>query len=130
MNAAARKNAISQYRKVDIRSNVEAASPHRLIEMLIDGALEKISFARGAMERREIATKCEAIDWSLAILDGLHSSLDMQRGGDIANNLSNLYEYMMKRLTQANASNDLASLDEVTRLLGEVREGWQAIRPH
>ena len=130
MNAAARKNAVTQYRKVDVRANVESASPHRLIEMLMDGALEKIHFARGCMERREIGPKCEAIDWSLAILDGLQASLDMQRGGEIANNLSGLYQYMMTRLVEANAHNDPVRLDEVTRLLGEIRQGWQGIRPN
>ena len=130
MNAVARKNAVTQYRKVDVRANVETASPHRLIEMLLDGALEKIHFARGCMERREIGPKCEAIDWSLAILDGLSSSLDRERGGEIASNLSGLYEYMMARLVQANAQNDLDTLDEVTRLLGEIRQGWQGIRPN
>ena len=96
--------------------------------MLLDGALEKIQNARGCMERQEIAAKCAAIDWSLSILEGLYSSLNLADGGEIAQNLSNLYEYMMRRLMVANARNEVAILDEVTRLLGEVREGWVAIR--
>jgi flagellar secretion chaperone FliS len=119
---------ISQYRNVELESSVASASPHKLIEMLLDGALEKIQKARGCMERQEIAAKCAAIDWSLSILEGLYSSLNLADGGEIAQNLSDLYEYMMRRLMAANARNDVAILDEVTRLLGEVREGWVAIR--
>ena len=119
---------ISEYRKVGIQSSVESATPHRLIEMLMDGALEKIQLARGCMERKEIARKCEAIDWSLNILGGLYGSLDMEKGGDVARNLANLYDYMMRRLVDANIENDTAILDEVTRLMGEIREAWVAIR--
>ena len=70
----------------------------------------------------------EAIDWTLNILGGLQGSLDMERGGDVANNLSNLYDYMMRRLVEANTVNDPAVLDEVSRLMGEIREAWIAIR--
>lgn len=119
---------ISAYRQVGVASSVESATPHKLIEMLMDGALEKIQLAKTFMVRREVARKCEAIDWSLNILGGLQGSLDMERGGDVANNLANLYDYMMRRLVEANATNDPALLDEVNRLLGEIREAWIAIR--
>ena len=119
---------ISQYRNVELESSVASASPHKLIEMLLDGAFEKIQNARGCMERQDIAANCAALDWSLSILEGLYSSLNLADGGEIAQNLSNLYEYMMRRLMVANARNEVAILDEVTRLLGEVREGWVAIR--
>ena len=119
---------IAAYRKVGVASSVESATPHKLIEMLIDGALEKIQIAKACMTRREIAKKCEAIDWSLNILGGLQGSLDMERGGEVANNLSDLYDYMMRRLVEANTVNDPAVLNEVSRLMGEIREAWIAIR--
>ncbi|MSQ67327.1 MAG: flagellar export chaperone FliS [Gammaproteobacteria bacterium] len=119
---------ISQYRNIELESSVASASPHKLIEMLLDGALGKIQMARGCMERKEIGPKCAAINWSLSIIEGLYSSLNMAEGGDIALGLSKLYEYMMRRLVAANAGNEVAILDEVTQLLGEVRTGWVAIR--
>ncbi len=119
---------IAAYRKVGVASSVESATPHKLIEMLMDGALEKIQIAKACMGRKEIAKKCEAIDWTLNILGGLQGSLDMERGGDVANNLSNLYDYMMRRLVEANTVNDPAVLEEVSRLMGEIREAWIAIR--
>ncbi len=119
---------ISEYRKVGIQSSVESATPHRLIEMLMDGALEKILLARACMERKETVRKCEAIDWALNILGGLHGSLDLERGGEVANNLANLYDYMIRRLVEANVENDPAILEEVTKLLNELRAGWVAIR--
>jgi flagellar protein FliS len=94
----------------------------------MDGALEKIQIARGCMERKEIARKCESIDWTLNILGGLHGSLDLERGGEVAFNLANIYYSMMRRLVDANVENDPAILDEVTRLLNELREAWNAIR--
>ena len=110
-----------------MQTGVENASPHKLIQMLIDGAIEKVQLARGYMERREIARKGETISWAMAIIDGLRSSLDMKAGGDIANNLDALYEYMLRRLTEANVANDVAMLDEVVKLLNELREGWNGI---
>lgn len=121
------QNGIFEYRKVGVQTGVENASPHKLIQMLIDGAIEKVQLARGYMERREIARKGETISWAMAIIDGLRSSLDMKAGGDIANNLDALYEYMLRRLTEANVANDVAMLDEVVKLLNELREGWNGI---
>lgn len=117
----------AQYRKVDVQSNIETASPHKLIQMLLDGALGKIQLARSLMEQRQVAAKGEQIAWALSIIEGLKGALDLEAGGEIAANLDALYDYMMRRLVLANLDNDPAILDEVTRLLGEVRAGWNGI---
>lgn len=131
MNAMPRSASIgaAQYRKVGVQSNIETASPHKLIQMLLDGALGKIQLARALMEQRQIAGKGEQIAWALSILEGLKGALDLDAGGEIAANLDALYDYMMRRLVLANLDNDVTILDEVARLLSEVRMGWNGICP-
>ena len=121
------QNRISQYRQVGVQTGVEAASPHKLIKLLIDGAIEKVQLARGCLERNEIQRKCETVSWAMQIIDGLRGSLDMRAGGEIAANLDALYDYMLRRLLEANLHNDAAAFDEVVKLLNELRAGWDAI---
>ncbi len=121
------QNGSFEYRKVGVQTGVENASPHKLIQMLLDGAVEKVQLARGYAERQEIAKKGETVAWAMAIIDGLRSSLDMSRGGEVAANLDALYDYMLRRLTEANLANDVAMLDEVAKLLSEIRDGWNGI---
>lgn len=122
------RSGIFEYRKIGLQTGVENAGPHKLIQMLLDGAVAKVQLARGAMQRGEIARKGETVSWAMAIVDGLRSSLDLARGGEIAANLDALYDYMLRRLAQANLENDVTMLDEVVALLNEIREGWHAIR--
>lgn len=119
----------AQYRKIGVHSNVETATPHKLIEMLLEGALGKLYLARSLMAQKQIAAKGEQISWALAIIDGLKTALDLKAGGEIAANLDALYDYLMRRLVVANLDNDVAVLDEVTHLLSEVRLGWNGICP-
>lgn len=103
------------------------ADPHRLTQMLFEGALSRIAQAKGAMEQKQISAKATAISKAFAIIDGLRGSLDTERGGELAANLDDLYDYMQRQLTLANARNDAAMLDEVASLLRELKEGWDAI---
>ena len=121
------KGTASEYAAVGTQTGVTEATPHRLIQMLLDGALDKIARARGAMQRREIAEKGSCINSASSIILGLHDSLDMEAGGEMAANLSNLYDYMIRRLMEGHATNDIAALDEVASLLREVKRGWDAI---
>ncbi|HHH42951.1 MAG TPA: flagellar export chaperone FliS [Gammaproteobacteria bacterium] len=106
---------------------MESASPHRLIQMLLEGALDKIAAARGHMERGEIQPKGEQVGSAISIIEGLKSSLDKDRGGEIARNLEDLYIYMERRLIEANRDNDTSLLDEVSDLLRQIKEAWDAI---
>jgi flagellar secretion chaperone FliS len=117
----------AQYRKVGVQSTVDNATPHKLIDMLLEGAISKLHVARGLLEKGQIAAKGEQISWALAIVEGLRGSLDMNGGGAIAANLDALYDYMMRRLLIANLDNDPRVIDEVIGLLSEIREGWNAI---
>ncbi len=117
----------SQYKQVGAQTGVESASPHRLIQMLLEGALEKINLANGYMQRGEIALKGTHISWAISIIDGLRMSLDKESGGEIADNLDALYDYMGRRLVEANLKSDPVILKEVTGLLLEIKYAWDAI---
>lgn len=121
------KSALQHYAQVGAQTGVAYATPHRLIQMLMDGALDKIALARGYILRGEIALKGSHISWAISIIDGLRASLDHQAGGAIAANLEALYDYMTRRLVQANIANDVEILNEVTGLLHEIKEAWDAI---
>jgi flagellar protein FliS len=97
--------------------------------MLFEGALEKIAVARGHLVRGEIPQKGRHISWAITIIEGLRASLDMEQGGEIARNLNDLYLYMDRRLVEANLASDAALLDEVSSLLREIKEAWDAIAP-
>lgn len=127
MNAA---TATQTYAAVEIESGVHAADPHKLIAMLYQGALLAITNAKNALLRKDVAAKGAAISKAIMIIgDGLQASLDKNVGGELAHNLDALYGYMNVRLLQANANNDVAALDEVAQLLGELKGAWDTIRP-
>ena len=119
--------AMNQYKQVGVKGSVENASPHALIQMLIDGAAEAINKARFFMQQNDLARKGESISKVISIIDGLKVSLDFEKGGEIAKNLSDLYNYMQVQLMKANLDNDEKLLDEVLSLLNEIRSGWAAI---
>ena len=127
MSSVKARSALKEYGKVSVQSGASYASPHRLIEMLLDGALEKISSARGFMQRGEIASKGNYISWAISIVEGLRLSLDTEKGGELAENLNNLYDYMERRLVEANLKNSEEMLDEVAELLNTIKSAWVEI---
>lgn len=124
--SAAAAYGAGAYRSEAVQA-AQYADPHALVTMLFDGALERLSQARGAIEHGMTARKGERIGKALAIVDSLRASLDLERGGAIASQLQALYGYMEQRLLQANLRNDVAALDEVAALLREIRSGWEGI---
>ena len=124
MNA---KSAIQTYTKTKTESSIADASPTQLITSLLDGALECMTTAKGAMNRGDFAGGGESIGKAMKIIDGLDVLLDHEAGGDIASNLSRLYEYMTTLLLQANIRRDSQLISEASALLGEIREGWAAL---
>jgi flagellar protein FliS len=124
MNA---NQALSAYNDVGVRSAIDGASPHQLITMLLEGALDRIASAKGAMERKETARQGALLGKAITIIDNMRASLDHQQGGEIAERLASLYDYMERRLLEAGASADTAGLDEVSGLLREIKTGWDGI---
>lgn len=127
MYSSARK-AVDVYAQVGVETGVAAADPHKLILMLFDGTHAAICAAKLAIGRGEIAAKGAAISKAIAIIDGgLKASLDVAAGGVLAERLASLYDYMLNRLLAANLRNDTELLDEVNRLLDELRGAWAQI---
>ncbi len=120
--------AIKSYAKVHNRTNVEIASPHRLIDMLYEGAIERITQAKGAMEYGNVELKGAKINSAVSIIGGLRESLNPQEGGDLAMNLDNLYVYIQNLLARAHSDNDAGKLEEAATLLADLRDAWKQIR--
>jgi flagellar protein FliS len=124
------RSGVSAYASVGIETGVAAASPHKLIVMLFDGACVAIRSAMLHLQNGDVAAKGAAVSKAITIIEnGLRASLDRNAGGDIAANLDALYDYMGRRLLQANLDNDAAMLEEVLKLLADLRETWNAITP-
>ncbi len=116
------------YSKVGLETGVDIANPHRLITMLFDGAILALGSAAAAMKEGRIAEKGKMISMAIDIISsGLQASIDVQAGGELSERLTGLYDYMCQRLLYANLRNDEAALDEVSRLLAEIRGAWEEI---
>jgi flagellar protein FliS len=121
-------NAARAYAQIGIETGVAAASPHRMIMMLYDGAILAIADATGHLAAQRIPQKGQAISRAISIIDeGLRSSLDLRRGGKIASDLERLYDYMNRRLLLASVRNEAGGLTEVSGLLRELRDAWAEI---
>ncbi|GIZ52694.1 flagellar export chaperone FliS [Noviherbaspirillum aridicola] len=120
----------SAYANVGVETGVAAASPHKLVVMLFDGAMVAIASAIQHMQAGNIPAKGQAISKAITIIDsGLRASLDKKVGGEIALNLDALYEYMSDRLVIANIKNQPQILEEVHQLLKGLKDAWESINP-
>jgi len=124
---AARNQRATLYAKVGLETDVQAASPHRLVAMLFDGVFEAMTQATAAIQGGNTELKGRALSRAVRILDeGLRAGLDMS-AGQLAVDLRELYGYVCMRLTQANLHSDLTAIEECHRLLSPVRDAWSAI---
>lgn len=123
-------NVASAYAKVGLETGVVAATPHQLIVMLYEGAQLAVRMAIKHMNEGDIAKKSAAITKASTIIqDGLRAALDLQQGGEIAQQLDALYDYMNQRLMLAHIKNQIAPLEEVLGLLQELHGAWKQIGP-
>lgn len=118
---------LNEYQQIGVQSKVNSSNPHSLVSMLLDGLLEKLTRASGALQRGDLPSKGAALSSGIRIIDGLRASLDYQRGGDIAANLGAMYDYMERRLVAANAQSDARIVAEVVSLVNEIKDGWDSI---
>ncbi|MBW5825003.1 MULTISPECIES: flagellar export chaperone FliS [Yersinia] len=119
------------YAQVGLESGVMSASPHQLIVMLFDGAQSALVRARILMNQRDIPAKGAAISKAIDIINnGLNAGLDLEKGGEMAENLSALYDYMSRRLLHANLHNDEQAITEVLALLENIADAWRQIGPN
>lgn len=118
---------LSQYEQVSVQEAVNGASPHRLIQMLMEGALKRMAEAKGAIQRGDLAAKGVALGKAISIIGGLRDSLNMDVSGGLPQKLDGLYEYMANVLVRANVNNNAAAVDEVMQLMLTVKAGWDGI---
>jgi len=119
--------AVESYGSVQRVTGVATANNVQLIQMLFDGLLESLAMAKGHMMNGAIEEKSKALSRAGRIVVGLQGALDFERGGELANNLNDLYGYITRRLFHVNAQNDLEALQEVTSLIKDIADAWQAL---
>ncbi|CDG21693.1 Flagellar protein fliS [Xenorhabdus poinarii G6] len=125
------RSASQLYAQVDLESEIMNASPYQLIQILFNGALSALRRAMILMQQGNIPEKGLAISKAINIIDnGLKDGLDLEKGGEIAQNLFNLYDYMSRRLLHANLRNDEKAITEVIDLLTTISDSWRQIGPH
>lgn len=125
----ARNSKLAAYQTVSVHGGVADADPHAMVLMLIDAAVERMSIARGCIERGETRRQAALLHNCVNIITELRGCLNVTAGGTLAQNLSDLYEYMISRLVLANAKSDARCVAEVSGLLEEIRAAWVAIGP-
>jgi flagellar protein FliS len=122
------RNRLAAYQSVSAHVAADA-DPHRLVQMLMDTTMERLSTARACIERDEISRKARLLHSCVTLIAELRGSLNMKDGGSLAQNLSALYEYMAHQTLMANVQNDVNKITEVMSLLTEIRSAWVAIGP-
>lgn len=120
---------LAAYRSVSAQGAVADTHPHALVLTLFDAALERMAAARACIEMRETRRKAGLLHAAVILIAELRGSLDLKKGGPLAQNLSDLYEYMTRRLIHANLNSDAQAITEVLSLIGEIRGAWAAIGP-
>ncbi len=123
----ANQKAIASYGDVKVTTGVASANGAQLIQMLFDGLLESLAATKGHIQNGAIVEKGKSIARASRIVIGLQGALDFERGGDLANNLNELYGYVTRRLLHVNARNDLDALEEIFGLMNEIRSAWEGV---
>ena len=121
-------NGLQAYQRVNAQTSITDADPHKLIQLLYNGALERINMAKARMQAKDFEGKGRLISKVIEIIGGLRGFLDFEKGGDLAARLESIYDYMERTLFEANAQNNIAKLDEVADLLRSIKDGWDGIR--
>ncbi|MDX1480348.1 MAG: flagellar export chaperone FliS [Woeseiaceae bacterium] len=127
MNHSVNAAAANQYRSVGIQHDVANASPHRLIQLLMERFITKVAMGRRHMQAGDVAEKGETISHAISIVDCLRASLNHETDADLSGNFDALYDYMSRRLLESNLHDDIEGLDEVVGLMREIKSAWDAI---
>jgi flagellar protein FliS len=121
------QKGINQYRQVGVKDQVATADPHRITQILMQTALENLAVAKGCIERADFQNKGKPLAKATSIITSLKNTLDFDRGGEIAGNLNDLYEFMLTRLSEASIANDAAIVEEVIELMLPIKSAWDQI---
>ena len=123
------RRKINAYQKESVKSRLAGANPYTIIQMLMQGALERLAKGKGCIERNDLEGKAENLSKASSIIFALAESLDYETGGEVANNLGGLYEYMNTRIADASMERSTEPLVEVMQLMLEIKSGWDSIPP-
>lgn len=129
MSGFGRNAGLAAYHSVAVHGGVVDADPHTLVQMLFDAAVERMTTARGCIERGEQARKARLLHSCVSIVAELRGSLDLKNGGPLARNLHELYGYVARQLLIANVRSDDRCLADALSLIEEIRSAWVAIGP-
>jgi flagellar protein FliS len=129
VNGFAGRSGVAAYHSVGVHGGVSGAGPHALILMLMNAAMERMAIARGCIDRGDLMRKANVLHSCVTIIAELRNSLNLAEGAELAQNLDDLYDYMIRQLMLANARSDAGLVLEVSRLLDELRSAWTAIGP-
>ena len=121
------RSSLQAYKKVSVDSQLTEASPHKVIQMLFAGAIERLIQGKAAMAQGHVADKGERLGKALDIVIHLRACLSMEEGGEIAQNLSALYDFMIREIIRANRDNIPDPLDDVVEILREIKSAWDQI---
>ena len=124
MNAIA---ALAQYGQIKNDTQTTYASPHQLVLMLFDGAIEAMSMTIGAIQQKNIELRGKQNTRSIAIINGMRDLLDMNSDSELADNLYSLYQYMAQELFRAGFKNDAETIQGIQTMLKDIRESWENI---
>lgn len=129
MNGFAANSGVAAYHRVCVHGGVSSADPHALVLMLMSAAMERMAIARGCIARGELMRKASVLHNCVTVVAELRNSLNLTEGGELAHNLDDLYDYMIRQLMLANSRSDAELVLEVSRLMEEIRSAWIAIGP-
>lgn len=118
---------LKAYKSTSLDAELAVADPHRVIQMLMQGVLERLAQTKGAIDRRDFEAKSQAISKTMAIINGLQDSLDMSYG-QIPQDLYALYDYMKTRLMDASREMNIEPIDEVAGLMITIKSAWDQIQ--
>ncbi|KKA44446.1 MULTISPECIES: flagellar export chaperone FliS [Salinivibrio] len=121
------RGSLQAYKKVSVDSQLSAASPHKVIQMLMAGAIERLIQGKAAMAQGDLSVKGERLGKALDIIINLRACLSMDDGGDIADNLDAIYDFMIRQVSTANLENKPEPIDDVIELLREIKSAWDQI---
>lgn len=121
------KKGINAYQSVGGRDQATTADPYQLIQMLMNGAMQKLAYGKGAIERKDLSAKSENLTKALSIVNALQDGLDMNAESEVAGNMYDLYDYVKRQIIDAMGSNSLEAIDNSLLVMRNLKEGWDAI---
>lgn len=127
MNQMMNQKFLNQYQQTSVETGMENATPHKLVTLLYEGVLDNLALCKGAIQRKDYQQKTEKLNKALMIITSLRSNLDLEMGGEVAENFQNLYVYMERRLVEASAKNEIEMIEEVSDLIRTLKDAWLAM---